>query len=368
MFKKMALISISSILLSGCGGGGESGDGRFAVSASAGEGGTISPASQRVVKSAQATLSVEPDAIYTIQSVTGCSGSLDGNTYRTGVVNSDCAVTASFALKPLTISLDTLPQSVAENTSTPLNIVVENAKNAPIVAVKAVGGYGLNSISIEQTSGARFNLVTQNVDRNVSVELEVAVQDGSNASRVIAQRFSFVIENTSFAAPLARYQVITENAARILALTEERQVSAAFSGAATVLAIKHNVALKQEAITFGNNSIYGELESQLNQNPVATYLAGNIGDTELSTAMASIESLMTAHVAPYIASINQSMPAIAAQGVSAAFPHQWHINTELNSVSLFVGNAELGHVNNGKWAFNSDFEYLDAVINSDCSL
>lgn len=365
MFKKLVLVS-SVLLAAGCGGGGDSGDGRIGVTASAGEGGTISPASQRVAKGSQATLTVQADAIYTIQSVTGCGGTLEDITYRTGAVNSDCAVTASFALKPLAINVETLPQIVAENTSTSLIIVVENAKNAPTVTVKTVGGYGQDTVAIEQTSSTAFNLITQNVDREVSIELEITAQDGSNTNRITTQRFSAVIENTSFAAALARYQVIADNTTRILALTEEKLVSSAFRDAAAILAIKDNTA--PVAVAESSNTTYAELELQLSQNPVAAYLSGNISDTELSTAMASIESLMAAHVAPYIARINQSMPVIAAQGVPAVTPQQWFINTELNTVSLFVGNAELGQVNDGAWAFNSGFEYLDDVINSDCSL
>lgn len=363
-FKKLALISLSSILLAGCGGGGD-GDGRIAVSASAGEGGTISPASQRIAKGAQATLTVQAEAIYTIQSVTGCGGTLDGNTYRTGAVNADCAVTANFALKPMAINMEMLPQSVAENTNTPLNIVVENAKNAPTVTLRAVGGYGQGFVTVAQAGGTAFNLTTQNVDRNAAVELEVTVQDGTNAGRSVTQRFSVVIENSSFASPLARYQVIADNAERILALTEEKLVTAAFKDVATILNLDDAASM---AASNSNTTTLAELTLQLNQTPVAEYLAGNLSDTELTAVMSNVEALMTAHVAPYIASINQFMPIIVDEGMPAATPRQWHINTEMNTVSLFIGNAELGQVDNGEWAFNSNFEYLGSLINGDCTL
>lgn len=366
MFKKLALISISSVLMiAGCGGGGGDGDGRIAVSASASEGGTISPASQRIAKGAQATLTVQAEAIYTIQSVTGCGGTLDGNTYRTGAVNADCAVTANFALKPMAINMEMLPQSVAENTNTPLNIVVENVKNAPTVTLRAVGGYGQGFVTVEQAGGTTFNLKTQNVDRNAAVELEVTVQDGTNAGRSVTQRFSVVIENSSFASPLARYQVITDNAARILALTEEKLVTAAFKEVATILNLDNAASM---TASNGNNTTLTELTLQLNQNPVADYLAGNLSDAELTAVMSNVEALMTAHVAPYIANINQLMPILAAEGMSTVSLQQWHLNTQMNTVSLFVGNAALGQINNGAWVFNSEFEYLDDLINGDCSL
>lgn len=364
MFKKLVLVS-SVLLAAGCGGGGDSGDGRIGVTASAGEGGTISPASQRVVKGSQATLTVQADAIYTIQSVKGCGGSLDGNTYRTGAVNADCAVTANFQLKPMAINLDMLPQSVAENTNTPLNIVVENAKNSPSITLKAVGGYGQSFVAIEQTSNTTFNLVTQNTDREAIVELEVTAQDGANADRSVTQRFSVVIENSSFASPLARYQVIADNAERILALTEEKLVTAAFKDVATILNLDDAVSM---SASNSNTITLAELTLQLSQTPVAEYLAGNLSDTELTAVMNGIEALMAAHVAPYIASINQFMPIIVDEGMPAVTLRQWHINTELNSISLFVGNAELGQVDNGEWAFNSSFKYLGSLINGDCTL
>ncbi len=68
-----------------------------AVSASAGNGGSIEPASQEIVDGNTATLTVAPNSGYTINSVSGCAGSLSGTTYTTGPVTADCAVTASFS-------------------------------------------------------------------------------------------------------------------------------------------------------------------------------------------------------------------------------------------------------------------------------
>ncbi len=47
-----------------------------------------------------ASFTVQPDSGYQIASVTGCNGSLIGNTYTTGAIISNCTVTASFIAAP----------------------------------------------------------------------------------------------------------------------------------------------------------------------------------------------------------------------------------------------------------------------------
>ncbi len=56
------------------------------MTATAGTGGTISPASQTVNHGATTTFTVTPDTGYSINSVSGCGGSLSGNTYTTGAI------------------------------------------------------------------------------------------------------------------------------------------------------------------------------------------------------------------------------------------------------------------------------------------
>jgi hypothetical protein len=364
--KKMALISSALVLLAGCGGGGggSDDDGRVAVSATAGEGGSISPSTQRVTKGNQATLTVLPSGIYDIQNVTGCAGSLNGTTFQTGPVNADCTVVATFKLKPLAITISGVSERIAENATTPLTVRVENAKNSATLTAKVVNGG--NRVTVTPAGTNLFNLVTKEVDREASVELEISAQDGTDTTRIVTQRIAISVENTSFSASLARYKTIAANAPRILALTEERAVSKALSDAAAVLALKNNVATAASVINANNT--YTDLETEFNKKPVDAYIAGTINDAELTRAMNGIETLMTAHVAPFVTSINAAMPTIAAQGVPAATAQTWLINPEINTVSLFVGNAELGQVTDGAWVFKADFEYINGLINSECAL
>lgn len=361
---KTTLISGALVLLAGCGGGGEGEDGRVAVTATAGEGGSISPATQRITKGSQATLTVQPASIYDIQSVTGCAGSLNGTMYQTGAVNADCTVTASFKLKPLSMTLSGASERIAENATTPLTVRVENAKSSATLSAKVLRGGDV--ITVTPSGTGSFSLVAKEVDREASIELEITAQDGTDTTRTVTQRLAISIENTSFSASLARYQVIAANAQRILALTEERVVSKSLNDAVAVLALKDNVATAASVIAANNT--YADLETEFNKKPVDAYIAGTINDAALTAAMNNIETLMAAHVAPFVTSINAAMPTIAAQGVPAATAQTWLINPEINTVSLFVGNPELGAISEGAWVFKPGFAYLDGLINSECAL
>ena len=76
----------------------------YTVYGTAGTGGSISPASQAVNYGSSATLTVTPSAGYFISSVTGCGGSLSGNTFTTGAITTSCTVTATFMSGTLSAS------------------------------------------------------------------------------------------------------------------------------------------------------------------------------------------------------------------------------------------------------------------------
>lgn len=104
--RSILAMTLCAAALVGCGGdGGSSGDSgnqgggtdTFTVTANAGAGGSVSPASSTVNSGETATLTVTPDTGFNIDAVTGCGGSLSGNTYTTSAISADCAVTASFS-------------------------------------------------------------------------------------------------------------------------------------------------------------------------------------------------------------------------------------------------------------------------------
>uniref|UniRef100_UPI0035DD894E InlB B-repeat-containing protein n=1 Tax=Wenzhouxiangella sp. EGI_FJ10305 TaxID=3243768 RepID=UPI0035DD894E len=66
--------------------------------------GSITPTSQTVDQDDTATLTVTPDTGWSIDSVSGCGGSLIGDTYTTGSITADCTVTAAFVINTYTVT------------------------------------------------------------------------------------------------------------------------------------------------------------------------------------------------------------------------------------------------------------------------
>jgi hypothetical protein len=75
----------------------------YTVSTNAGSGGAISPASASALPGKTTSFTITPDSGYTISNVTGCNGSLDGDTYTMDAITADCTVVASFA--PITYAV-----------------------------------------------------------------------------------------------------------------------------------------------------------------------------------------------------------------------------------------------------------------------
>jgi hypothetical protein len=88
------------IVASACGGGGGDGGGSVThtVRTNAGGNGSISPNEATVNDGSTTSLTITPDEGYGLVEISGCNGSLDGNTYTTGPITGDCVVSAIFAV------------------------------------------------------------------------------------------------------------------------------------------------------------------------------------------------------------------------------------------------------------------------------
>lgn len=112
---RFAWLCLAAGLVYGCGGGGGGGDPggggggggptTFTVSTSAGTGGTISPASASVAQGSTASFTVTPLASHDLVDVSGCGGTLSGNTFTTGAITAACTVTATFAIKTYSVTV-----------------------------------------------------------------------------------------------------------------------------------------------------------------------------------------------------------------------------------------------------------------------
>jgi hypothetical protein len=128
------------------------------VTSSAGTGGAITPASQSVAPGATAQFTVTPSTGYHIDTVQGCSGSLNGSTYTTGAIASTCDVSATFAVNSYQVStlvaagsgsFSSSSASVAHGQTTAFTVTP-----APGFAIDAVSGCDGSLAGNNYTTGA----------------------------------------------------------------------------------------------------------------------------------------------------------------------------------------------------------------------
>lgn len=70
----------------------------YIVTATVGAGGGVNTASQSVNHGQAASVTITPDEGYSIDTVTGCPGSIEGNLFTTGAITEACAISAIFVL------------------------------------------------------------------------------------------------------------------------------------------------------------------------------------------------------------------------------------------------------------------------------
>ncbi|WP_222930736.1 beta strand repeat-containing protein [Allochromatium palmeri] len=143
----------------------------YTVNATAGEHGSIDPASRTVAHGGTTTFTVTPDSGYTA-SATGCGGNLSGNTYTTGPITAACTVSASFSLTPVTHSvtatagahggIDPASRTVADGATTTFTVTPDSGYTASVGGT--CGGslsgstYTTGAITADCTVSASFSL------------------------------------------------------------------------------------------------------------------------------------------------------------------------------------------------------------------
>ncbi len=182
------------------------------VNAVASNGGSITPASQEVANGAATTLTVTPNSGYTIDQVSGCGGSLVGNSYTTAAIASNCTVVAIFSpIAPIVVSaaagtggsITPASQTVASGASTAVTITPDTGYS--IDKVSGCGGtlngntYTTGTITENCTISASFTAITitanagtggtitpatQNVTSGATAALTVTANSGYNINQV----------------------------------------------------------------------------------------------------------------------------------------------------------------------------------------
>lgn len=117
----------------------------FTVSTNAGNGGSISPSSEVVNENETAMFTVTANANYAIENVSGCGGTLNGNTYTTAAITADCTVSASFVLIAPNTYVVTASAGNGGSVSPASQVVNEN--DTAVITVTADPNYHIDSVS-----------------------------------------------------------------------------------------------------------------------------------------------------------------------------------------------------------------------------
>jgi hypothetical protein len=144
----------------------------YAVTAIAGSGGSISPASQAVNHGSSVVFTVSPATGYRIEQVSGCGGALAGATYTTGAITGACTVAANFSLMSYTVtgtagaggSISPDSQSVEHGSSATFTVTADTDHEIERVSgcsgALAGGTYATGAITGACTVAASFKLMS----------------------------------------------------------------------------------------------------------------------------------------------------------------------------------------------------------------
>ncbi|MGL6116702.1 ImpA family metalloprotease [Plesiomonas sp.] len=159
--KKIAISSLICLSLFGC--GGDESDSYtpppsteppptepipetyFSISAESTEGGKLSPKQQKVVAGKSGKVTVQPDTDFTLASISGCDGVLNGNTYTTNAVNANCTINATFAKEKPEVKYTVSASVTGKGAVTPTSQQV-NEGSRGILKIKPDNGFLLEKI------------------------------------------------------------------------------------------------------------------------------------------------------------------------------------------------------------------------------
>ena len=161
----------------------------YTVTPSPVQNGSISPSTPQTVKDGcGTTFEIVPNTNYHIASVTGCGGTLSGNTYTTGLITADCFVSASFAIN------DTTPPITTVSLSPSPNGAGWNNTNVTVTLTSAdePGGLGVKSITYTlsgaQTGGGSVSGSTASFTISTEGTTVVSYYGQDNAGNIEATK------------------------------------------------------------------------------------------------------------------------------------------------------------------------------------
>ena len=185
----------------------------YTVTPSAGTGGSISPSTpQTVTYKGTTAFTATPNTGYQIASVTGCGGTLSGNTYTTGPITSNCTVSATFAAATIQTLAFAVNSGGGQYTDTSGNVYQSDTDYSGGTAASTTGAIsGTKDPALYQTE--RYGNFSYNIplaNGNYSVTLKFAEIYWSAAGKRV---FNVSMQGTRVITNLDIYAQVGKNAA-----------------------------------------------------------------------------------------------------------------------------------------------------------
>ena len=240
---QLIVAAIAMLVLSACGGGsggnsaesdsGSSGGSSapsdsYTITASAGVGGSFDHGSITADSGSKISLTVKPDAGYGISSVTGCGGSLSGNSYTTGAISADCTVSASFVINRYTVTASAEAGGHFNSSS----IAVDHGGSTSFTVITDTG-YSIDTVSgcSGALSGNTFTTGAITADCTVSASFTNALTSAPTPT------LDFAIKQLLFSWPA----VANADHYRILVNPDGLSGFSLVSGAESITGLSHSV-------------------------------------------------------------------------------------------------------------------------------
>lgn len=153
----------------------------FTVTASSGGNGSVSPQSISLLGGAAVEFQLTADTGYSLESVTGCPGTLSGNTFTTEALTAACSLTASFAINQYPVTVET----VTGGSLLPVSAQVDHGEVAQF-EVTVDEGYQLDGVSGCEGSLSGTTYTTGPVTAACSIVPDFSLKQYAVSTAVIA--------------------------------------------------------------------------------------------------------------------------------------------------------------------------------------
>lgn len=167
----------------------------FTITANAGAGGNITPANVLVAQGATADFTVTPDTNFVIDTITGCSGTLNGSIYTTSAITANCTISASFlGLQPPVVDAGA-GQTVDELTTVTLSGSASDADGTIVTYLWTQTAGTAVTLNNSDTATASFDAPDVVNPEILVFELQVTDDDGQLGTDSIEITVNPIVNN-----------------------------------------------------------------------------------------------------------------------------------------------------------------------------